>query len=55
LHKGTAEDLGTRQTFADIAATLSAYFQLPNGWPVGDSFVPKNEPIELGNSLPRNA
>jgi phosphopentomutase len=41
LHNEESQDLGTRQTFADIAATLSAYFQLPDAWSVGDSFLPK--------------
>ena len=43
LHHQQAEDLGTRETFADVAATLSAYFQLPDAWPVGTSFLPKNQ------------
>jgi phosphopentomutase len=43
LHQEQAHALGTRQTFADVAATLSAYFDLPNTWPVGDSFLPTNE------------
>lgn len=43
LHNDESQDLGTRPTFADVAATLSAYFQLPNAWPVGDSFLPKCE------------
>ena len=39
LHRGQREALGTRETFADIAATLAASFQLPNGWPTGASFL----------------
>ena len=38
LHAGRRDALGTRQTFADIAATLAEYFQLPP-WPVGESFL----------------
>lgn len=45
LHKAESEALGTRQTFADVAATLSAYFELPNVWGVGDSFLSKAEAI----------
>lgn len=29
------EDLGLRETFADVAATLAAFFRLEAGWPVG--------------------
>jgi len=32
-------DLGTRQTFADVAATLADFFSLPTAWPVGASFL----------------
>jgi phosphopentomutase len=45
LHNGGAGALGTRRTFADVAATLSAYFDLPNAWPAGDSFLPKTETV----------
>ena len=34
---GRAADLGTRETFADVAASLGAYFGVP--WPVGTPFV----------------
>jgi phosphopentomutase len=51
LHGGQAENLGTRQTFADIAASLSAYFRLPNAWPVGESFLPKIGDAGLRSSL----
>jgi len=37
LHGGTANALGTRETFADIAATLAALFHLET-WPTGRSF-----------------
>ena len=37
-HAGRAEDLGRRQTLADVAATLAAYFGLPESWPVGTPF-----------------
>src|SRR5438477_2257502 len=32
-------DLGTRSTYADVAASLAKFFQLPEGWPVGTSFL----------------
>ena len=35
LHNGDSRNLGTRSTFADVAATLSDYFELPRplaGW-----------------------
>ncbi len=39
LYGGKAIPLGTRDTFADIAATLAEIFKLP-AWPVGTSFLP---------------
>jgi phosphopentomutase len=42
LHKGDSRSLGTRSTFADVAAALSDYFELPQPWPIGTSFL---EPI----------
>jgi len=39
LHGGASLALGTRQTFADVAATLAAYFGLKQPWPVGKSFI----------------
>jgi phosphopentomutase len=38
LHGGQAVDLGTRDTFADVAATLTKYFDL-TPWPVGQPFI----------------
>ena len=40
LHGGRQAALGTRRTFADVAATLAQFFQLP-AWPVGESFLGK--------------
>ncbi|MEO5721732.1 MAG: phosphopentomutase [Chthoniobacterales bacterium] len=37
LHRGAACDLGTRATFADVAASLAEYFSL--SWPVGEEFL----------------
>jgi phosphopentomutase len=34
-------DLGTRSTYADVAASLAEFFQLPEPWPVGTSFLRK--------------
>jgi phosphopentomutase len=39
LHQGGTGSLGTRDTFADVAATLSDYFSLPQRWPAGRSFL----------------
>ncbi|MGI8435661.1 MAG: phosphopentomutase [Chthoniobacterales bacterium] len=39
LHQNERRDLGTRETFADVAATLAFYFKLPAPWPVGTSFL----------------
>ncbi|MFL6537091.1 MAG: phosphopentomutase [Chthoniobacterales bacterium] len=38
LHRNERRDLGTRATYADAAATLADYFQLPS-WPKGCSFL----------------
>jgi phosphopentomutase len=42
LHNNGRQPLGTRETFADVAATLAEYFQLPDGVVVGRSFLPGN-------------
>ncbi len=39
LHGGKANALGTRKTFADVAATLAEFFALP-AWPSARSFLP---------------
>ena len=39
LHGSKTGDLGTRTTFADVAATLAKFFHLPEGWPTGSSFL----------------
>ena len=39
LHGQAATALGTRETFADIAATLAKYFALPEPWKVGEPFI----------------
>src|SRR5438045_9076506 len=37
VHSSRAQDLGTRKTFADVAATLAEYFLI--SWPTGTSFL----------------
>ncbi len=39
LHGGVVRDLGTRDTFADVAAALADFFTLPEPWPTGTSFL----------------
>lgn len=39
LHNGESRDLGTRDTFADVAATLAEFFGLPEPWSKGSSFM----------------
>ncbi len=38
LHRGATHDLGTRETFADVAATLAGYFGIAP-WNTGSSFL----------------
>ena len=39
LHNRESRNLGTRSTFADVAASLGDFFQLPEPWPAGLSFL----------------
>ena len=39
MHNGESRDLGTRSTYADVAASLAEFFELPAPWPVGTSFL----------------
>jgi len=41
LHNREARALGVRNTYADVAATLADYFELPARWPAGESFLSK--------------
>ncbi len=41
LHRGKMTPLGTRATFADVAATMADFFRLP-AWPVGASVISEN-------------
>jgi phosphopentomutase len=43
LHHDETRALGVRKTYADIAATLGDYFELPAAWPVGESFLSKSD------------
>jgi phosphopentomutase len=38
FHRRAAGFLGTRTTFADVAASLGEFFGLPQAWPTGTSF-----------------
>jgi phosphopentomutase len=40
VHRNATRPLGVRSTFADIAASLAEFFELPTTWPVGESFLP---------------
>lgn len=42
MHNRESRDLGTRSTYADVAASLAEFFQLPEAWPVGTSFLRRN-------------
>lgn len=39
FYGGLSLALGTRSTFADVAATLAQFFRLRQKWPVGESFI----------------
>lgn len=39
MHRRESRDLGTRSTFADVAASLAEFFELSVGWPAGCSFL----------------
>ena len=39
IHKDDRRDVGTRQTFADVAASLAQFFQLSKPWATGKSFL----------------
>ena len=39
LHQERAGPLGTRRSYADVAATLAKFFSLRQAWPVGESFL----------------
>lgn len=39
IHGGESRDLGTRSTYADVAASLADFFETPRPWPAGCSFL----------------
>ena len=39
MHNGESRNLGTRSTYADVAASLGEFFQLPEPWRNGISFL----------------
>jgi phosphopentomutase len=39
MHNRESRDLGTRSTFADVAASLGDFFELARPWPAGCSFL----------------
>ena len=39
LHRDERRDLGTRETYADVAATLAGFFGLAEPWPIGEPFL----------------
>lgn len=39
LHRGESRDLGTRSTYADVAASLAEFFEISEAWPTGCSFL----------------
>jgi phosphopentomutase len=43
MHNATAQELGTRETFADIAATVADYFKVKENLATGTSFLPELE------------
>jgi phosphopentomutase len=43
MHNATAQELGTRETFADVAATVADYFKVKENWATGTSFLPELE------------
>jgi len=39
LHENSTGPLGVRETYADVAASLAEYFELPTSWAVGKSLL----------------
>ena len=39
VNENATRDMGTRETFADVAATLAEFFELAGPWLVGKSFL----------------
>lgn len=51
LHNSEAQPLGVRETYADIAATLADYFELPTAWPAGESFLTRRREAAESKAL----
>lgn len=52
LNGGQIGPLGTRRTFADVAATLAEYFRVRGGWSTGESFLGARRAItRLANAV----
>jgi phosphopentomutase len=45
MHNRESRDLGTRSSFADVAASLAEFFQLAEPWPAGTSFLESAAPV----------
>src|SRR5256714_11845832 len=43
LRNNATRDLWVRKTYADVAAPFADYFELPAGWPAGESFLSKSD------------
>jgi phosphopentomutase len=39
IHNRESRDLSTRSTYADVATSLGDFFELPQRWPAGSSFL----------------
>jgi phosphopentomutase len=39
IHRRESRDLGTRSTYADVAASLAEFFEIGEAWPTGCSFL----------------
>jgi phosphopentomutase len=50
-HDGMTGPLGTRETLADVAATLAEFFGLKERWPVGRSFLNHTTPRKRERGL----
>jgi phosphopentomutase len=48
IHNRESRDLGTRSTYADVAASLGEFFQLPKAWPTGCSFL-RSDAAQVSN------
>ncbi len=49
MYNRESRDLGTRSTYADVATSLAEFFQLPEPWPDGCSFLTQNRTRRNGS------